>query len=83
MQGYVFLSEFLLRLEHDSDPESSEAIRYGYRIVYRGTNAAVFISVAEPVNISFGAGYESELRLRLTFRLSVQLLNDHKEKNVN
>jgi hypothetical protein len=34
MQGYVFLSEFLLRLEHDSDPESSEAIRYGYSILY-------------------------------------------------
>lgn len=26
-QGYIFLSEFLLKLEQDSDPESSEAIR--------------------------------------------------------
>ena len=26
-QGYIFLSEFLLKLEQDSEPESSEAIR--------------------------------------------------------
>ena len=26
-QGYIFLSEFLLKMEKDSDPESSEAVR--------------------------------------------------------
>ena len=31
-QGYVFLSEFLLKLEQDSQPESSEAIRYNIPI---------------------------------------------------